>query len=330
MEKAPLRTCHICGNNAGSKYTLYDDRYGYPGLFEIAECFGCGHKFLLGDFTPELLKKLYTDYYPRSTFSLDQYRPAREVKGFLSWLNGDYRLAYSRVPKNVRVLDIGCGFGETLGYHKARGCEVYGVEADENIRRVADKFGFEVHVGLFDPNNYEPDFFDYVTMDQVIEHMADPVQILRGVARILKPGGRAIMTTPNSNGWGAALFGRKWIHWHAPYHLQHFSLKSMKIAAEKAGLILERAETITSSEWLYYQWVHLVTFPESGERSVFWSPLAEPSLKYKVLLKLIRLIHFVKINHLVTRVFDKLGIGDNYFVILRKSGRENIHIPACS
>ncbi len=38
------------------------------------------------------------------------------------------------MPRNVRVLDIGCGFGESLGYYEARGCEAYGVEADENTR----------------------------------------------------------------------------------------------------------------------------------------------------------------------------------------------------
>jgi len=172
----------------------------------------------------------------------------------------------------VRVLDLGCGFGESLGYHAARGCDVYGVEADENIRRVVEKFGYKVHVGLFDDRVYEPEFFDYVTMDQVIEHVTDPLLTLRGVARILKSGGKAILSTPNANGWGAKIFGRRWINWHAPYHLQFFSRDSMRIAAEQAGFEVTQVKTITNSEWLFYQWIHLVTYPKLGEPSWFWSP----------------------------------------------------------
>jgi 2-polyprenyl-3-methyl-5-hydroxy-6-metoxy-1,4-benzoquinol methylase len=311
--------CPTCSStDIGRSFEIHDDRYGYGGSFELYCCNGCGHKYLNVRFSPDLLTKLYTDYYPRSTFKLELYRPAKEATGFLSWLNGERCSAYCWVPKNVRVLDIGCGFGETLGYHQARGCDVYGVEADENIIRVAEKFGFKVHVGLFNPNNYEPDFFDYVTMDQVIEHVVNPLETLQGVAKVLKPGGHAILSTPNSNGWGAKLFGRRWINWHAPYHLQHYSIKSLKLAAGQAGFVLERKKTITSSEWLYYQWAHLLTFPEMGTPSVFWSPVLKPSLKEKMILKLLYLIHLSKINHLITRIFDAFGVGDNYLFILRK------------
>lgn len=230
------------------------------------------------------------------------------------------RSAYCWVPKNVRILDIGCGFGETLGYHKSRGCEVYGVDADENVRRVADKFGFKVHVGLFDPNNYEPNYFDYVTMDQVIEHVTDPLATMRGIATVLRGGGRAILSTPNVGGWGARLFRRRWINWHAPYHLQHFSRRSMTIAAAQAGLAVERAMTITSSEWLCYQWIHLFTFPKMGEPSLFWSPKGKGREKAQTRLKMFARVHRTKVDHIVTRLFDFLDIGDNYVYFLRKNG----------
>lgn len=314
-----MKGCPVCFHlNNPLHLEVYDDRYGYPGIFQIVKCPICNHKFLQGDFTPELLTMLYTDYYPRSTFELSRYQPCKEAKGFRSWLNGERRSAYCWVPEDVRVLDIGCGFGEALGYHKARGCDVYAVEVDENIRRVAEKFGYKVHVGLFEPNIYKPGFFDYVTMDQVIEHVADPLAMLRGIAMILKPGGMAILSTPNADGWGANLFGRRWINWHAPYHIQHFSIKSMKIAAEGAGLIVERVRNITSSEWLYYQWIHLLTFPKMGEPSVFWSPRAKPGFKDNVLLRLLAIVHSTKINHVITRLFDALGIGDSYLFFLRK------------
>lgn len=313
--------CCICSSeNTVLFLKVYDDRFGYPGTFSIFSCNACDHKFLNTEFPPEELTRLYTEYYPRSQYSLDLHRPYVELTGFKAWFDGAKYSAFRWVPPNVRILDIGCGFGEALGYHKARGCDVYGVEADENIRRVADKFGYKVQVGLFDPKLYEPESFDYITMDQVVEHVTDPVKMLRDVAGVMKSSGRLIVSTPNAGGWGARLFGRRWINWHAPYHLQFFSEESMRLAAEQAGLVLERVETVTCSDWLYLQWNHLSLFPAMGEQSMFWKPFKKRSGTQMLMKRLILLVHWTKVNHILTRFFDMLGIGDNYIFVL-KNGR---------
>lgn len=287
-------------------------------MFSLQMCCACGHKSLDAQFSCEELGRLYTEYYPRSLLSVDHHQPYVERNGFKAWLDGVKYSVFRWVPRNVRILDVGCGFGETLGYHKARGCEVYGVEADENIRRVADKFGYKVNVGLFDADNYEQNYFDYVTLDQVLEHVADPLEVLRGIARVMKLSGSLIVSTPNGNGWGARIFGRKWINWHTPYHLQFFSERSMKLAAEKAGFVLEHAETITCSDWLYFQWNHFCIYPTIGQHSMFWDPQSKRTVTQKLIIRLMMLIHRTKINHIITRIFDALGIGDNYIFVLRK------------
>lgn len=311
-------SCHICHNSTANSQVLWDDRYGYRGTFPLLKCVQCGHAFLQAEFSPESLGDLYSKYYPRSSFDLAGYQPYQESDGFNAWLNGDKSSTFRWVPRDVRVLDIGCGFGESLGYYKARGCDVYGVEADENIRRVADKFGYKVHVGLFDPSVYEPDYFDYVTMSQVIEHVTDPVQTLKGIAHVLKPGGVAILSTPNAGGWGARVFGKYWINWHAPYHLQFFTLRSMQLAAEQAGLIVEKATTVTPSAWLNFQWIHMLSYPLQDEPSIFWTSGGKWSVKQKIALKVLSLMHRCKLNHLVTRFFDAMGWGDNRLYFLRK------------
>ncbi len=312
--------CPICNSEKINVFLrAYDDRYGYPGHFDLMKCMVCGHKFLDGHFSAEQLTELYTDYYPRRSFDLEKFSPYVERTGFFAWSNGLRSSAFRWVPNNVRVLDIGCGFGETLAYHTARGCEVYGVEADENIRRVAERFGFKVRVGLFDDSEYQANYFDYVTMDQVVEHVTDPVSTLRGVARILKPEGSLILSFPNANGWGAKIFRRFWINWHAPYHLQFFSRTSIQRAAEQAGLFVSDIRTITSSEWLLYQWIHLITCPKAGETSCFWSPDKKGmTFQQRMGIKIFILIHKTRINHLLTRIFDALGMGDNYMCVLRK------------
>lgn len=316
--------CPICQQSINisqrHQLTVFDDRYGYPGQFKIALCSSCHHRFIANPITSsQEITKLYSEYYPRSTFNIDDYKPHQEIKGLKAWLNGQYSSAFRWVPRNVTVLDIGCGFGESLGYYQSRNCDAYGVEIDSNITRVAEKFGYKVHVGLFDPTLYPDIFFDYVTMDQVIEHNVDPIQTLKDVAQILRPNGIAILSTPNPNGWGAWVFRSRWINWHAPYHIHYFSRKSMQIAATKAGLTLEKVKVITNSDWLLYQWIHLILFPKNGLSSVFWDNSREKKFIHKLVMKFMFLFHKTKINHLITRFFDILGLGDNYIFFLKKN-----------
>jgi 2-polyprenyl-3-methyl-5-hydroxy-6-metoxy-1,4-benzoquinol methylase len=266
----------------------------------------------------EQIETLYTRYYPRSGFDVDAWSPPKEASGWDTWWRGLRASAFRWVPREVRVLDIGCGFGESLGFHAARGCDAYGVEADANILRVAERHGLKVRHGLFDPDLYERCTFDVVTLDQVIEHVADPVTVLRGIDQVLKPGGRLILSTPNANGWGARVFGQRWIHWHAPYHLQFFSESSLQGAATKAGLVVERRQTITQSAWLDFQFCHLVTYPSAGEPSVFWSPGARRTKLQRLALRLARLPQQLGVNVLLTRMMDALGLGDNSVYVLRK------------
>lgn len=311
--------CPICHSlSIRSIGERYDDRYGFPGYFSLLTCIECEHQFLNASFTANQLKSLYSQYYPRTSFKSEDHRPHQEEKGLKAWLDGLNSSAFRWIPPNVRILDIGCGFGEALGYHKARGCEVYGVEADANIIRVAEKFGYNVEVGLFDADRYIPNSFDYVTLDQVFEHVQNQAEVLRGIAKILKPGGWVILSLPNAEGWGAKLFGRKWINWHAPYHLHFFSIKSMQLTAEKAGLVLEETKTLTASAWLHFQWIHLLTCPLEGIPSSFWASNGRNGFAKKIIIKIFSILHYFKINCLITRLFDALGMGDNRLYFLRK------------
>ena len=261
---------------------------------------------------------IYTAYYPRASSSPGEFKPKLFVGGFVSWLNGESSSAAWWVPTGIRILDVGCGFGEALAYHRARGCEVFGVELDENVREVADRFNFNVHLGPFDPDGYVPGSFDFVTMHQVMEHLRDPLAVLGGVKKILRSGGHLIISTPNAGGWGSRVFGRRWINWHLPYHRQFFTKDSLRLAAEAVGLEVERVRVVTSSDWLKYQWVHLLFCPPEGTPSAFWSPRAGRGYGIRITERLLELLHWLRINHLLTRFFDALGKGDNFVFVLRK------------
>jgi 2-polyprenyl-3-methyl-5-hydroxy-6-metoxy-1,4-benzoquinol methylase len=298
--------------------SLFDDRYGYPGSFQMLLCKACGHRRLETQMDAQQITELYTRFYPRSCFDLDSWSPPRETTRFYSWWHGSRASAFRWVPPNVRVLDVGCGLGEALGFHRARGCEAHGVEVDRNVARVAERHGLDIKLGLFDAANYEPASFDVVTLDQVIEHMPTPQAVLQGVHRVLKTNGMLVLSTPNADGWGARVFGRRWIHWHAPYHLQFFSARSISRTAAQAGFRLERRMTVTNAAWLDYQWHHLAAYPAAGKPSPFWASLPR-SLRQRISFRLCRGVERLRVNILLTRLMDALGCGDNVVYVFRKA-----------
>jgi 2-polyprenyl-3-methyl-5-hydroxy-6-metoxy-1,4-benzoquinol methylase len=314
-----LAVCPVCeGSTRVVRDDLYDDRYGYPEVFTLRACPACGHRYVEAAFTEAELNSLYSEQYPRGALSVDDFRPYVEVSGFRAWLDGEYASAFRWVPKGVRVLDIGCGFGESLAYHEARGCEAHGIDADENLLRVAERYGLKARVGLFHPKDYDPESFDYVTLDQVIEHVVSPREFLSGVAAVLRPGGIVIIGTPNAGGFGARAFGRRWINWHVPYHLQQFSRRSLSIAARRSGLSVVTIRTVTNSRWLRFQWIHAFSCPPPGAASPFWDPTRSHRTMPLGVERSAALLERTWVFQLVTRISDGFGSGDNFLCVLRK------------
>ncbi|RPI02484.1 MAG: methyltransferase domain-containing protein [Ignavibacteriae bacterium] len=313
-----MTDCPICNSPAHAVEELYDDRFGHPGRYSIRQCDRCGHCFVEKPFTSEELARLYTSHYQRSHFELSDFTPVKKAGGFIGWLNGENQAAYCWVPRDVRVLDVGCGVGETLAYHASRGCRAYGLEVDENVKHIADSLGLTIAIGTLESNPFEPDFFDVITMDQVVEHVSEPVSTLKEAFKILKPGGRVILSTPNSRGWGRTVFGRRWINWHTPYHLNIFSKKSMRTAVENAGFEVEKILSLTSANWLYFQLIHVVLYPAQGIPSVYWSKERPWKFWELWMRRGIKILHLLKMTHAVTRFWDLLGAGDNMVILLRK------------
>jgi SAM-dependent methyltransferase len=314
--------CPVCasGRVRVALSELYDDRYGFPGFFELRECLDCAHQFLAAAFSPDQLVHLYTDYYPRSSRALSTWQAHREIGPFLTWLNREQSAVFRWVPRNCKVLDVGCGFGESLGYHRSRGCEVQGVETDANIIRVADRFGFKVRVGVFRASDFPRDYFDCVTLDQVIEHTGEPVQLLVEAATVLRPGGTVLVGTPNARSWLARHLGRRWVHWHTPYHLQLFCRRSLLAAADAAELEVVWIRNISPPRWYGFQWLHLLSRPEPGRPSMFWRAGSAWPVGRLIVRKLISAGGRLGMNHVLAYAFDCCGQGDNLVCLLRKRG----------
>jgi hypothetical protein len=110
------------------------------------------------------------------------------------------------------------------------------VDFDERAVRVANDLGLNVRFGSLEQQKFPAESFDVVTMSHVIEHVPEPIQTLSECARILRPGGKLFLWTPNSSSLGCRVFGKHWRGLEPPRHLHLFSPRSMKSLLNKAGL----------------------------------------------------------------------------------------------
>jgi len=82
--------------------------------------------------------------------------------------------------------------------------------------------------------------FDVITLNHVIEHVHDPIAVLRACHRLLKPGGRLWLETPNVDSLGLARFGRNWRGLETPRHLVLFGRRGLRQACMAAGFAMPR------------------------------------------------------------------------------------------
>ncbi|MFZ5845405.1 MAG: class I SAM-dependent methyltransferase [Patescibacteria group bacterium] len=137
-----------------------------------------------------------------------------------------------------KILDIGCGAGETLLLLKSLGWQTYGLEIDRQAVKVAQKMGLtDVKYGGYrNLTTYPDNYFDAIRLYHVFEHLDNPLLCLRLITRKVKKGGEVIIGTPNSSSFAARLFRRYWYNLDSPRHLFLFNPKLLKKLIFQAGL----------------------------------------------------------------------------------------------
>jgi ubiquinone/menaquinone biosynthesis C-methylase UbiE len=106
----------------------------------------------------------------------------------------------ARVPPGSKILDVGCGTGHLAAELERRGYEVWGVDLSEAMVRYArehynpDRF----RLGDIERIPFPGNTFDGVMCLGVMEYLNSDEPALREIWRVLKPGGRAVITTPSS------------------------------------------------------------------------------------------------------------------------------------
>lgn len=140
-------------------------------------------------------------------------------------------------PEKGKILDIGCGYGFFLEEMHKRGWQVEGVELSKPAAEIArQKTGATIHSCSVEDMEISS-HYDVITLFYVIEHVADPLGILRSIRKLLAPGGLLVLRYPNTSPLLAfsGTLARRLALMQAPSHLYDYNGKSMHLLLDKAG-----------------------------------------------------------------------------------------------
>jgi SAM-dependent methyltransferase len=228
--------CSIC---AGHTVAVGSKRSTTTTLtFELRQCTECGFAFVrdpISDFAA-----LYDDAYYRGEGADRAVSYVHEVTHFqrsvrqYEWRGVVDVVESARRERGSegapRWLDFGCGAGGLVRYLARRGVDAYGFEEGHG-RELALRQKLPI---LSADELEKSERFDVVTAIEVLEHVFDPLDVLRTIRRALKPGGLFFYTTGNPSGRSpSALLG--WSYLVPEVHVSFYEPRTMSLALEKTG-----------------------------------------------------------------------------------------------
>lgn len=144
-----------------------------------------------------------------------------------------------------RLLDVGTGMGALLEVAGEAGWQAVGVDVDPAVVAYARGRGLDARVGELAALALPAGSVDLVTLWNVLDFTADPVRLLEECRRLLAPGGRVFVRTPNvafqraAAGLARAVGLRRLVEerprWLAIFHASNFGARTLRLALARAG-----------------------------------------------------------------------------------------------
>jgi glycosyltransferase involved in cell wall biosynthesis/SAM-dependent methyltransferase len=184
---------------------------------------------------------------------LDRFLPNSWADNTLAELKQVLKASKIDTKKPLCFLDTGCFEGHLLDQIREKTKWIaFGLEPNDHAVEVARSKGHSVWHGHAEdavesiPEKHQ---FNVIFMGQSIEHVDDPVRVLRRLRLLLAPGGVLVMSTPNLDSIEIDHFGPTWAHWHVPYHRYIFSKKGLYSLVAQVGLLPTEFRSFSHPYW---------------------------------------------------------------------------------
>lgn len=284
--------CILCGSQQAESVVAAPDRYlgMIPDMwFQVVRCRGCGLHFQNPRPTAERLGDLYPQhYYAYQPSHESQLHGVKAAWRRLEWWEKlGLRRAFCGYPcpggwiqrvalqlilwplwirlrflgKDLKVipyrgrgrlLDVGCGTGRELAYHRQCGLTVAGVEWSASAAQEArERYDLDVRAGMLEDARFPDQSFDVVHLSHVFEHVPNPAATLDEIHRLLDVDGLVILKVPNMASMSAKRFGTYWLGLDLPRHLYHFTPRTITQLLDQHGFMVEAIRHDVGSWWAW-------------------------------------------------------------------------------
>jgi len=225
-------------NSISSKFVTKD--------FKVVQCTNCGLYYVSPkiEFSNDQWTELYnSEYFSNQTNWLIKKRKKELSDRFDVFKN----LVVNKNSK-LQYLDVGAGEGKGLIEALNRGWEATGLDIVDNRMDDAKLPKVKFIKSTLLESNLEKNYYDFIYVDSVIEHVLNPLEYLSRIKDILKPGGVLYIGVPNEDCLfnsirklvfsltGKRLESEKIKPFDVPYHVIGFNKKSLTYIFNKAGL----------------------------------------------------------------------------------------------
>lgn len=229
------------------------------------------------------------------------------------------RLVCRYIPMSSNVVEVGPGSGFFAALLIGRGHQV---ELFEHAPDLAVALSEKLHVPIYIGEFESAEFLgaaDVFCSFHVIEHVKDPLEHLIAGLRAVRPGGVALIATPNARSWQQSLLMRLSPNFDSA-HLRVFSRVSLKRYAELAGWMVEADFTKDyTSDWLRVLSKALRKLKKENEEATA-GKYAKPSLKLSIAYQLASILSWS-----LRQLQASLGGGNEIILVLRRPENVVVH-----
>ncbi len=249
-------SCCVCGSDDAKVVGIGED-FEYrtsSDVFAAMQCKTCGLVYLNPRPSVSEFDRIYPPTYHAFDFSEEEFGFVHKVR---SRLEANRLLALCKdLGDDAKILDVGCGDGFHLRLLREFGNKNWtleGLDASEKAVQIAEKFGTKVHLGTAESNDLPENTYDLAFLIQTIEHVEKPNEVLPAICRVLKPNGKLIIVTDNTDSLDFKLFKNGyWGGYHFPRHWNLFNRNALATLTEKSGFKIDKIETVVSPvNWVY-------------------------------------------------------------------------------
>ncbi len=286
--------CNMCGASLDKSKVLGIRLNTSQGLkpksvfgigVSVMKCGVCGLHYSNPQPIPHNIEEHYnidpSEYWAEEYFSGEEHKMTYHemiLKKYLDFKPG------------MRALDIGTGVGFSMLEMEKIGFDTYGIEPSEKfIKYAIEKNGIKpekIKLGMIEDSLYEKEYFDFIMLRVVLEHVYDPAKCIEQAMSWLKPNGILHIEVPSSNHLIAKLInlyykliGTSYVTnlspAHSPYHLHEFSAEAFRRHGERANyevLLVEHypAQVFFFPKFLHPLFIKIMSHTNSGMQLAVW------------------------------------------------------------